>query len=61
MTTIAEILLPGVGFLYTGQLDKAILAGPAGWAARNRFFEAIESDDYQDDPGDYYETEEEDD
>lgn len=50
----AEYLLPGSGYLFTGQWDKSIILGGGRWIAGNQYYQAATSEYYQEDRGDIY-------
>lgn len=53
-TAIGEYFLPGLGYAITGQYGKMALFGGGRWIAYNHYFDAIESENYQDDPNEIY-------
>ncbi|MCP4752824.1 MAG: CPBP family intramembrane metalloprotease, partial [Proteobacteria bacterium] len=53
---VAEIWVPGVGYVLTRQWDKAAVLGGTRWIAGNKAYNAYESDYYQDDADDIYKT-----
>lgn len=52
----AEYFVPGLGYAITRQWDKAIILGGARWMSAIKYGEAVESDYYQEDVDDIYDT-----
>ncbi|MBU3915030.1 CPBP family intramembrane metalloprotease [bacterium] len=57
----AEYAVPGLGYAISGQWDKAIVIGGLRWASSSMYYNATESEYYQEDVDDIYEVTDSDD
>lgn len=53
---VAELFVPGLGYVMTSQYDKSLLLGGGRWIASNKMAEAEDSEGYQEDSDDIYVT-----
>lgn len=51
---VAELFVPGLGYVMTSQYDKSLLLGGGRWIAANKMAEAKDSEGYQEDTDDIY-------